>query len=102
MDIDLDPQALRHLMASWRMATDIELAMDDRLKIELIARRGEILAKFIVTARAWLVLLRNCCEHDDADELPELREDVNAFSAWAQKELEALRRLRQEESVLDE
>jgi flagellar biosynthesis regulator FlaF len=102
MPIDLDPDSLRHLMASWRMATDIELAMDDRLKIQLIARRGEILAKFVVTARAWLILLRACSAGAAAQDLEALRAEVTAFGAWAQQELEALRRLRQEESVLDE
>jgi len=102
MPIELDPDSLRHLMTSWRMATDMELAMDDRLKIQLIARRGELLAKFVVTARAWLILLRGCSARDGSPEADELRADVAAFCAWAQKELEALRRLRHEESVLDE
>jgi hypothetical protein len=52
MQIDLDSRFVRHMLETWRMATDIELAMDDRLKIQLIARRGEILAKFVVAARA--------------------------------------------------
>lgn len=102
MHLDLDPLSLRHLMASWRMATDIELAMDDRLKIQLIARRGEILAKFVLIARTWLMVLRGCRTPEDTPELDELKTDIVAFSAWAQKELQVLRRLRQEESVLDQ
>jgi flagellar biosynthesis regulator FlaF len=102
MPIEFDPDSLRHLMTSWRMAADMELAMDDRLKIQLIARRGEILAKFVITARAWLILLRGCRARNDSPEPEELKAEVAAFCAWAQKELEALGRLRQEESVLDE
>lgn len=102
MNVNLDPQSLRHLMVSWRMATDIELAMDDRLKIMLIARRGEILAKFVLIARTWLILLRGCCAREDTAALEELKADVVAFSTWAQKELDALRRLRQEESLSDQ
>jgi hypothetical protein len=101
MQIDLDSGFVRHMLETWRMATDIELAMDDRLKIQLIARRGEILAKFVVAARAWLLLLRSSSSQQSA-ELNALAAEVLAFQGWAQGELETLRQLRREESVLDQ
>ena len=98
--IELDGDAVRRLIETWRVAIDFELAQDDCLKIQLMARRGEVLSKLAFAAGAWLVLLRKCATPRSRD-IEEIEADLNEFRSWARHELQALRAICEDESLGD-
>jgi hypothetical protein len=89
---------MRRLIRSWRMAANIAHARDDRLKIQLMTRRGEILAKLVMAAGAWRVLLHECASERTPD-LDEIELELQQFRSWARQELQGLLRLCEEEPV---
>lgn len=103
MQLSLDPEHLRGLIAAWRAATEIKIPMAPRLKVHFMTRRGEMLSSFSITAAAWIILLRGCGAQagDDKAALEGLTEDVTAFKAWADDGLQKLQHMGLQESIAD-
>jgi hypothetical protein len=102
-NIDIDPEHLRGLMAAWRAATDIRIPMHERLKVHFMARRGEMLSNFSITASAWTMLLHGCTARgSDQDGLESLKKSVVEFKAWADEGLQALQQMSLQESIADD
>lgn len=99
--IELDVDAVRHLIRSCQRASDFKAAADDLLKIRLMFVRGEMLARLAATAEDWLVLLRGCAVADGAQR-GGIEAEVSEFRSWALEELQALRALSGVEATLDE
>lgn len=103
MQINLDPEHLRGLMAAWRAATDIQIPMDERLKVHFMTRRGEMLVHFNVTAAAWLMLLNGCSvAAAQRPGLDSLVDEVRLFKTWADEGVQALQRMGLQELITDE
>jgi len=103
MQIDLDPEDLRSSMSLWRDSVDLKIPMADEFKVHFMNRRQSILANFVNTSNAWLVLLRSCKAIDvGQDEFAVLLSEVRDFHDWAQTELQGLQTLGRQASLTDQ
>jgi hypothetical protein len=103
MQLSLDPEHLRSLIAAWRAATEIKIPMAPRLKVHFMTHRGEMLSSFSITAAAWIILLRGCsAQAGDQADLEGITEDVTAFKAWADEGLQKLQHMGLQESIADD
>jgi len=102
MQLTLDPETVRSLIELRRAATDIKLPMHERLKVQFMTRRAQLLSNFSLTAGAWMILLHGCkVQARDKAELESLMADVLAFKDWAEEGLQALRRMGLQEVIED-
>lgn len=88
MRLVLDADHLRQDMLARRATTDMQLPMNDSVRVHLVTGRAELLAGFSATAAGWMLLL-HACSVDPADraEFERLKHDVLAFKEWADQGL---------------
>ena len=102
MQLLLDPETIRSLIALRRAATDMKLPMNERMKLHFITRRGDLLSNFSLTAAAWMILLHTCsATPGDEAALQQLKQEVVEFKDWADEGLQALQRMGLQEAISD-
>jgi hypothetical protein len=103
MQVNLDPEHLRGLIAAWRAATDMEIPMHARLKVHFMTRRGDMLSNFSLMAGAWMLLLHGCSvQGAGKSELEALIGDIRDFKSWADEGLQALQKIGLQEAIADD
>src|SRR6185369_57689 len=102
MQLLIDPETIRGLIALRRAATDMKLPMNERMKLHFITRRADLLSNFSLTAAAWRILLHACsAKAGDEAALERLKSEVVEFKDWADEGLQALQRMGLQETISD-
>lgn len=102
MNLTLDPEYIRGLMAVRRAATDMKLPMDERMKLHFMTRRQDLLCNFTLTAGAWMMMLNGCgARGADSAALASLKADIVEFKDWADESLQELQRMGLVETIED-
>lgn len=102
MNVTLDPEYIRGLMAVRRAATDMKLPMNERMKLHFMARRQDLLCNFTLTAGAWLMMLNGCrTRGPESAALASLKADIVEFKEWADESLQELQRMGLVETIED-
>jgi hypothetical protein len=103
MNITLDPEYLRGLMAVRRAATDMKLPMNERMKVHFMTRRQDLLCNFALTAGAWMMMLNGChARGAESADLASLKAEIVAFKEWAEESLQELQRMGLAETIEDD
>ncbi len=103
MQVNLDPEHLRGLIAAWRAATDMKIPMHARLKVHFMTRRNDMLSNFSLMAAAWMLLLHGCSAQDAGQsELEALVGELRDFKSWADEGLQALHGMSLQEAIADD
>lgn len=94
MKVELNPEYLLISMKMWRETLDFQIPIHDQFKLHFITNRRSMLENFVVLAKNWETVLKQCkAEGDDATSLEALQAEVVGFKDWAEtglKELAAL------------
>lgn len=89
-------------MTMWRDVVDMKIPVHDDFKVHFFEKRASLLAGFVKTGTAFMMVLRACkAEGQDSIELEALKAEVEAFKKWAEDGINDLNTMALQESMKD-
>jgi hypothetical protein len=92
--IEFDPGYIRWSMELWKAAPDMKIPVHETFKIHFMENRRSLLEGYVLTGKAWLLMLRPMTATIGAKVLAGLCAEVGEFIKWATDGLHALDALR--------
>ncbi|AUT76440.1 hypothetical protein C2L64_50395 [Paraburkholderia hospita] len=88
--VEFDPDFILVSMEMWRKSLDMQIPISDEFKIHFMENRRRLLEGFVITGKAWKIIVRDLKAVDEPAVLEDVRLAVQSFLSWAEDGLKAL------------